>query len=175
MIRSFNGQTPRIHPTAFVSEAAYIIGNVEIGEHSNVWPGAVIRADYGKIVVGNNTSIQDNCVLHADDYLVVGNGVLVTHGAVLHCHKVGSNVMIGINAVVLENAEIGDDCVVGAASLVLAGSVIPRGSLVVGVPGKIRPLKDELKQRIKSGIDRYNDNAKRFKEGGLDQEGVPIP
>ena len=167
MIRSFNGKTPKIHPTAFISEAAYIVGNVEIGENSSVWPGAVIRGDYGRITIGNNTNIQDNCVLHADDYLEVGDGVVVTHGAVLHCHKVGNNVMVGVNAALLENVEIGDNCIIGAGSVVLADAVVPQDSVVVGVPGKARPLREELRQRIRSGADMYRKNAQRFRAAGL--------
>ncbi len=65
MIRSFNGKTPRIAESAFVSEAAYIVGDVEIGENCSIWPGAVIRADFGKIKIGTNTAVEDNCVIHS--------------------------------------------------------------------------------------------------------------
>ena len=169
MIRNLNGKTPKIHPTAFVSEAAYIVGDVEVGEYSSVWPGAVMRGDYGRITIGKNTNVQDNCVLHADDYLEVGDNVVVTHGAVLHCHRVGSNVMVGINAVLLENVEIGDNCIIGAGAVVLAGTVVPGGSVVVGIPGKARPLKGELLDRVRSGVDMYRQNAQRFKAAGLGQ------
>ncbi len=167
MIRSLEGKTPKIHPTAFVSEAAYVVGDVEIGEGSSVWPGAVIRGDFGVIRVGRNTTIQDNCVLHADDYLYVGDNVVVTHGAVLHCHSVGSNVLIGINAVLLENVEVQDYCLIGAGAVVLAGSVVPSGSVVVGAPGRIRPLKEEHRRLIEAGAAQYRDNARRFKNAGL--------
>ncbi len=172
MIRSFNGFTPAIHPTAFVSEAAYVVGNVHIGENSSVWPGAVLRGDYGRIRVGRNTNIQDNCVLHADDYLEVGDNVVVTHGAVLHCHRVGSNVMVGVNAVLLENAEIDDNCIIGAGSVVLQDTHVPANSVVVGVPGKIHPLKDEHLKIIQSGAAMYKENAQRFIQAGL---GEPLP
>ena len=167
MIRSFNGHTPQIHPTAFVSEAAYIVGNVHVGENSSVWPGAVLRGDYGSIRVGRNTNIQDNCVLHADDYLEVGDNVVVTHGAVLHCHSVGNNVMVGVNAVLLENAEVGNSCIIGAGSVVLQDVRVPDNSVVVGVPGKIRPLKEEHLAIIHSGASQYKKNAQRFKQAGL--------
>ena len=72
MIRSLEGKTPKIHPSCFVSETAYIVGDVEIGEDTSIWPGAVIRGDYGKIIIGKACSIQDNCVLHTDDYLELG-------------------------------------------------------------------------------------------------------
>ena len=167
MIRSFNGHTPSIHPTAFVSEAAYIVGNVTVGENSSVWPGAVLRGDYGRITVGRNTNIQDNCVLHADDYLEVGDNVVVTHGAVLHCHRVGNNVMVGVNAVLLENAEIGDNCIIGAGTVVLQDSRVPNNSVVVGVPGKVRPLQPQHLKIIQSGAAMYKKNAQRFIQAGL--------
>jgi carbonic anhydrase/acetyltransferase-like protein (isoleucine patch superfamily) len=167
LIRSFEGKTPKVHPTAFISEAAYLVGAVEVGENSSVWPGAVIRGDYGTITIGKNTNIQDNCVLHADDYLEVGDNVVVTHGAVLHCHKVGHNVMVGVNAVLLEGVEIGSNCVIGAGSVVLADTLVPEGSVVVGVPGRIRPLKEDLLRRIQSGVAMYRGNAQRFKAAGL--------
>ena len=167
MIRDLGTKSPRIHPTAFVSEAAYVVGDVEIGENSSIWPGAVLRGDYGKISVGKNTNVQDNCVLHSDDHLYVGDNVVVTHGAVLHCRRVGNNVMIGINAVLLENVEIGDNCMIAAGSVVLSGTVIENGSVVIGVPGSARPLKSQYIKRIRDSVNQYRNNAKRFKKANL--------
>lgn len=172
MIRSFGGNTPRIHPTAFVSEASYVVGNVEIGENSSVWPGAVIRGDYGKITIGRNSVIQDNCVLHTDDYLDIGDNVLVTHGAVIHGHRVGDNVLIGVNAVVLESAEIGDFCLVGAGAVVRNNARIPDQSLVVGVPGQVRPLSQENLKRLEAPTANYILNAQAYKQEGY---GLEIP
>ena len=172
MIHSFGGNTPRIHPTAFVSEASYVVGNVEIGENSSVWPGAVIRGDYGKITIGRNSVIQDNCVLHTDDYLDIGDNVLVTHGAVIHGHRVGDNVLIGVNAVVLESAEIGDFCLVGAGAVVRNNARIPDQSLVVGVPGQVRPLSQENLKRLEAPTANYILNAQAYKQKGY---GLEIP
>ena len=118
MIRNLGDKTPKIHPSVFVSEAAYIVGDVEIGENSSVWPGAVIRGDYGKIVIGRACSIQDNCVLHTDDYLELGDNVLMTHGAAIHGGRVGNNVLIGMNATLLEDAHVGNYCLIGAGAVV---------------------------------------------------------
>jgi carbonic anhydrase/acetyltransferase-like protein (isoleucine patch superfamily) len=172
VIRSFNGKTPRIHPTAFISEACYIVGDVEIGENSSVWPGAVIRADFGKITIGNNSVIQDTCVVHTDDYLDIGDNVLVTHGAVIHGHKVGNNVLMGINAVILESAEIGDYCLIGAGAVVRAESKIPNESLVIGVPGQVRPLSPENRKRLETPTAGYVRNAQAHKQAG---HGLEIP
>ena len=79
MIRSFKGKTPKIHPTAFVSEAAYVLGDVEIGENSSIWPGTVIRGDSGKIIIGKNTNIQDNSVVHSDADSWIGDNSTMGH------------------------------------------------------------------------------------------------
>ena len=129
MIRSFDGKSPKIHPSAFISETAYIVGDVEVGEGASVWPGAVIRGDYGKIIIGRNCSIQDNCVLHTDDYLELGDNVLMTHGAVVHGGTIGNNVLIGVNAAVLESAHVGNYCLIGACALVVGRDHDPRSFL----------------------------------------------
>ena len=172
MIRSLDGKTPRIHPSVFVSESAYIVGDVTIGENSNIWPGAVLRGDYGKIVIGRNCSIQDNCVLHTDDLLTLGDDVLMTHGAVIHGGKVGNNVLIGINAALLEDSQVGNYCLIGAGAVVRAGMVIPDRSLVVGVPGRVRPLTPEQEQRLQDPTAIYVANARRLRAAGLR---LPIP
>ena len=172
MIRSLDGNKPKIHPSVFVSEAAYIVGDVEIGEGSSIWPGAVIRGDYGKIIIGKNCSIQANCVLHTDDYLKLGDNVLMTHGAVIHGGTIGNNVLIGVNAAVLESAHVGNYCLIGACALVLADANIPDESLVIGVPGRVLPLTDEHRERLKDPTEIYVRNARRFIDAGL---GLQIP
>ena len=171
MIRSIDGKTPKIHPSAFISEAAYIVGDVIIGEGTSVWPGAVIRGDYGQIIIGKNCSIQDNCVIHTDDYLEFGDNVLMTHGAVVHGGKIGNNVMIGVNAVCLEDCDVGDYVLIGAGAIV-TGVPIPSESLVIGVPGRIRDLPPQHRQRLENPTARYQENAKRFNAAGL---GLQIP
>ncbi len=170
MIRGLDGKSPRIHPSVFVSEAAYIVGDVAIDEGSSVWPGAVIRADYGDIIIGKNCSLQDNCVLHTDDHLEMGDNVLLTHGAVVHGGKVGSNVLIGVNAVLLEDADVGDYVFIGAGAIVRGH--VPPHSLVIGVPGQIRPLSPAQEARLQDPTANYVRNAKRFIANGL---GLQIP
>jgi carbonic anhydrase/acetyltransferase-like protein (isoleucine patch superfamily) len=172
MIRSFNGKTPRIAGSAFVSEAACVIGDVEIGEHASVWPGAVIRADTGPIIIGDYSIVEDNCVIHsgvppAVD-VVIGEKVNVGHGAVIHCARIGHNVLIGINAVLLHRAEIGNYCLIGAACLVGEDMKVPDYSFVVGVPGKIRgKVPDKLMPWLTDMIEEYADWAEMYKEQGL--------
>ena len=172
MIRSVNGRTPRIAESVFVSEAAYIVGDVEIGEGSSVWPGAVIRADTGRIVIGKNTAIEDGCVIHLGmppcEDVFIGDMVNIGHGAVVHASRIGSNVLIGINATVLHEAEIGDYCLIGAGCVVPAGLKVPDGSFIVGVPGKIRGgLTPEQLQWVEDSPRDYVELARLYKEAGL--------
>jgi len=144
MIRSFRGKTPQIAESAFVSEAAYIVGDVDIGENSSVWPGAVIRGDLGKITIGKNTAVEDNCVIHSGSPSVptldvtIGDNVHIGHGAVINCRKIGNHVLIGMNATILHDAEIGSFCIIGANCLVNQGMRIPNRSFVVGIPAEIK-------------------------------------
>ena len=173
MIRGIDGKGPKIHPSVFISEAAYVVGDVEIGEGSSVWPGAVIRGDYGKIIIGKNCSIQDNCVLHTDDFLQLGDNVLMTHGAVIHGGRVGSNVLIGVNAVLLEDAHVGGYCLVGACAMVRAGARIPDHSLVIGVPAVAKPLTEQQAKRLDNPTAAYIQNARRFIDAGLGRQ-IPV-
>ncbi|MBM3118456.1 MAG: gamma carbonic anhydrase family protein [Chloroflexi bacterium] len=168
MIRDFNGKSPKIAPSAFVSEAAYIVGDVEIGENSSIWPGAVLRADFGKITVGNNTSIEDNCVVHGGTDVVIGNNTFIGHGAVVHCRMVGNNVLIGNNATVLDGAEVGDFCVIGAGSVVAPETKIPDRSLAMGVPARIkRQLSEKQLAWMENGLVSYTKLAQEYKQQGL--------
>ena len=168
MIRGFNGKTPQIHETAFVSEAAYVIGNVEIGENSSVWPGAVIRGDYGRIVIGKNTVVQDNSVLHVDEMLTIGDDTMIGHNATVHGSKLGNRCLVANGAVVLDGAEIGDDCFIVAGALVTPNTKIPDGSVVMGNPAKIKNhITEEKLTLLSSGIDGYRNLAKEYKAQGL--------
>ncbi len=171
MIKAFDGKTPKIAGSALVSEAAHIIGDVEIGENSSVWPGAVIRADFGKITIGNNTAVEDNCVIHsgtpsaAIGDVTIGDEVHIGHGAVIHCRKIGNNVLIGMNATILHDVEIGNSCIIGAGCLVSQGMKIPDNSFVVGVPGKIKgQVSPQQSYWIKGASQGYAKLAKRYKE-----------
>jgi carbonic anhydrase/acetyltransferase-like protein (isoleucine patch superfamily) len=137
MLRSFDGKSPRVHETAFVSESAYVVGDVEIGAQSSVWPGAVIRADSGKIAIGARSNVQDNCTLHADADAWVGDDVTIGHGVVCHARKIGNNSLIGNGAVLNDGVEIGEWCLVAAGSVVPENTKVPDRSIVRGVPGKV--------------------------------------
>ena len=174
MIRSLSGKTPKIAESAFVSEAAYVIGDVEIGEDSSVWPGAVIRGDFGSIKIGKNTAIEDNCVIHSGTPsapigdVTIGDRVHIGHGAVINCRRIGSNVLIGMNSTILHDAEIGDFCIIGAGCLVRQGMKIPDKSFVAGVPGEIKgEASPEQLWWVEEGPQIYAELVKRYKEQGL--------
>jgi len=168
MIRSFEDKTPEIAATAFISEAAYVVGNIVIGEYSSVWPGAVVRGDYAGIVIGSYVHIEDNAVVHCGQPLVMGDNIICGHGAVVHCAKVGSNVLIGSHATLLDGAEIGDYCMIAAGSLVAPGTKVPDGSMVMGVPAVVKgPLTDAQRQRLEMGAIGYADCAQKHKRQGL--------
>lgn len=169
MIRSFKGKTPRIASTAYVSEAAYVIGDVEIGENSSIWPGAIIRADVAPIKIGDNSQIEDNCVVHTGNPLIIGDSVHVGHNVVIHCSRIGNNVLIGNSATLLDDAEIGDSCVIAAGSLVREGVNIPSGSFVSGMPGQVKgTVKQEQMDRIEYGVKFYVELAREYKQQGLE-------
>jgi carbonic anhydrase/acetyltransferase-like protein (isoleucine patch superfamily) len=168
MIRSLNNKTPKIAESAFVSEAAYVIGDVEIGENSGVFPGAVIRGDFAHIKIGNNTMIEDNSVIHTGMPIEIGDNVTIGHGVVVHGKKIGNNNLIGNNATILDDAVIGNFCMIGAGSLVSPGMEIPDESLVMGIParikGKITPIQ---MQRLTGGSQAYLELVKLYKKEGL--------
>ena len=131
---------PVIDPSAFVADNATVRGSVTIGRRCSVFFGAVLRAEQDTITVGEDTNIQDNCVLHVDKGypLSIGRGCTVGHGAILHGCTVGENSLIGMGAIVLNGAVIGRDCIIGAGALVPQNAVIPDGSLAVGCPARVR-------------------------------------
>lgn len=173
MVKSFNGKTPRIASSAFISKTAYIIGDVEIGENCVVMPGAVIRADLGKITIGDNTIVEDNCVIHSGSLdgfedIVIEENVVIGHGAINHARKIGNNVLIGMNATILHDAEIGDFCIIAAGALVGQGAKVPDKSFVTGIPGKVKKeVSQEQLLWTQLGSIAYIELAKQYKKEGL--------
>src|SRR5512136_601172 len=137
MIRELGEKKPRIAESAFVSEAAYVVGDVEIGENSSIWPGAILRGDRFIIRIGSNTNIQDNCVIHAGfSDANIGNNVTIAHGSMIHCASIGNNVLIGMHTVLNNQSEIEDFCMIGAYSMVKDHFKVPGKSLAIGIPAK---------------------------------------
>ena len=168
MIRSFNGKTPKIAESAFVSETAYVIGDVEIGENSGIWPGAIVRGDFAGIKIGCNTMVEDNSVVHSGVPMEIGDNVMIGHSVVAHGIKIGNNTLIGNNATILDNAQIGSFCVIGAGCVVSQGMEIPDNSFAVGVPAEIKgQISSERRLGLQRGSQSYGELLRRYKEQGL--------
>ena len=148
----------KIHPTAWVAPGAFLRGDVTLGEKVSVWYNAVLRADQEKIIIGKNSNIQDNAVLHGDpgNDIIVGENVTVGHGAILHGCTVEDNALIGMGSVVLDHAVIGAGSIVGAGAVVSSGTIVPPKSLVVGIPAKVKKtLTDEESAGNLENVEEY--------------------
>lgn len=151
-------RAPRVPATAWVHAAATVIGDVTLGEHVSVWPGAVLRGDRDAIVIGAETNVQDGAVLHCDPGLPcrIGARVTIGHRAVVHGCTIEDGALIGIGAIVLNGAVVGAGSLVAAGAVVSEGMVIPPDALVVGVPARVlRPLSDEQRSRVRGGFVTY--------------------
>ncbi|MCI2046950.1 MAG: gamma carbonic anhydrase family protein [Faecalibacterium sp.] len=142
MIVPFFGKKPKISAAAFLAPNATVVGEVALGEGASVWYGAVLRADTGRIGIGAGSNLQDNVVVHTGPQLdvSVGENVTVGHSAILHGCTVGDNSLIGMHATLMNGCKIGKNCVVGAGALVPEGMEVPDGTLVLGVPARVKGL-----------------------------------
>jgi carbonic anhydrase/acetyltransferase-like protein (isoleucine patch superfamily) len=164
-IYRIGGPGPQIAPTAFVAPEAMLIGQVAVGERASIWFGAVIRGDNEPIVIGADTSVQENAVLHTDlGYpLTIGAGVTVGHQAALHGCTIGDGSLIGIQAVVMNGAVIGRQCLVGAGAIVTERKVFPDRSLILGAPAKVvRELSDADVAKLAESTADYVARGQRY-------------
>lgn len=161
------GKEPNIHESVYIAPTAVIIGDVTIGEGSNIWFGCVLRGDWGPITVGKNTSIQENVTIHIEmgRSVKIGDNCIIGHHCMIHGPaEIGNFCTIGIGANILHNSKLGERCTVGAGA-VLLNKDIPKNSLVVGIPADI---KKELPETGKTMAERtskeYVKNGKLYKE-----------
>ena len=169
---------PQVHRDAYVHPDAVVIGDVRMGAQSSVWPGAVLRADFGQIVIGERTSIQDGTILHTTQEwpTVIGDDCVVGHNAHLEGCTVEHRCLVGSGSVVLNRAVIRTGSVVGAKALVPEALDVPPNHLALGIPARPRPMDPEKQaQWIDFAVREYTDNAKRYRDGlrRIDQEGTP--
>lgn len=166
-IYKVDGRAPQVGAAAFVADNATLAGDVTLAEESSVWYGAVLRADTGRIAIGENSNVQDNAVLHTGPGLdvTVGRGTSVGHGAVVHGCTVGDGCLIGMHATILNGAVIGDGCLIAAGALVPENMQVPAGSLVIGIPGKVvRPVSAAQAAAIKANEEEYLELARAHAE-----------
>ncbi len=162
----FEGRTPRIHPSAFIAPTALVLGDVEIGEDSSVWYGAVLRGDLEPIRIGARTSIQDNAVIHTGrgEPTVIGDEVTVGHAAIIHGGAVGARCLVGMGACLLNRAVIGEECIIGAKALVTEDKVFAPRTLVAGAPARaVRALTGEDLAPSRIFVQRYVENGRRHR------------
>lgn len=164
-IYSLNNKHPQIGKNCYIAENATVIGDVIIGNNSTIWFNAVIRGDLDSIIIGDDTNIQDGCVLHIDyNYkLIIGSRVTVGHKAMLHGCTINDECLIGINSVMLDGVTIGKHCIIGANTLITKNTKIPDNSLVIGSPGKIvRQTTPEEVEYIKWAAQHYVENITAY-------------
>lgn len=160
MLRSFDGTEPQVADSAYVDEAAVVIGDVVVEAEASVWPNTTLRGDHGRIVVGEGANVQDNAVLHEDaalePYATVG------HGAIVHDATVGERALVGMNATVLDGAHVGAGAVVAAGSVVTEGTEVPPSTLVAGAPAEPKTEIDD--PHLEATADRYVELSRRYAE-----------
>ena len=166
-VYALGSKKPRIHPSAVLAPNCTIIGDVVIGPRTSIWPGAVLRGDYGYIRIGANTSIQDNVVVHCSSQSpgMVGNGVTVAHSSIVHACRIGDECLIGAGAIIFDGAKVGKHSIIGVGAIVLENRTIPPRSVAVGTPAKvIRRTTGEDIRAIRDSYRAYVKMAERYIE-----------
>lgn len=169
-LTKFLSRTPQIDPTAWVAKSAEVMGDVRIGPLATILYQVVLRGDIEKIVIGEGSNIQDGTIVHlADDMpVVIGDYVTVGHKAMIHACTIEDECLIGMSSTILDGAVIGRRSIVAAGAVVPPGMIVPPGSMVMGVPGKIKPLPEERQAGLRFWAEKYIEVAvehrKRFGE-----------
>lgn len=165
-IYALGDDEPKIHPDAYVHPDATIIGSVEIGERSSVWPSAVLRADETRIIIGARTSIQDGTVVHVTNGLdtTVGDDCVIGHIVHLEGCTIESGALVGNGAVVLHRAIVRTCSLVGSNAVVTNDMEVPTGAMALGIPAKIRP-DCVTPDMISDGVEKYLRRTKRYHDG----------
>ena len=169
-------RTPTLGSNVYIARTAVVIGDVTLGDNSSVWYGAVLRGDIHRIVVGANSNVQDNAVLHlADDFpCLIGDWVTIGHSATVHACTIEDECLIGMGSSILDGAVIGAQSIIGANALVPPGMKVPPGSMVLGTPGKVvRMLTEAERQGLKHWAKKYVVNGAYCLRHGI-QVGAPL-
>lgn len=162
----FYGRRPKVDESVFLAPGSWVIGDVTLRDRVNVWTGAIIRGDDDSVVVGERTTVLENCVVEAPTGVPVsiGDDTIVSHGAVVHGASVGSLVLIGIGAIVLDGAEVGDGAIIGSGALIPPRAVIPANQLALGIPAKpVREVRDAERAMVVREHERTLAKAEKYK------------
>ncbi|MEG1991538.1 MAG: gamma carbonic anhydrase family protein [Christensenella sp.] len=167
MITRVKGKEPQIDATAFVHKSAVVAGDVVLKEYSSIWPCASLRGDVNQIIIGKNSNVQDNSVLHTNDEqpLLIGDNVVVGHNVNMHSCVIGDGSLIGIGAIILDGAKIGKNCLVAAGALITPNKEFPDGSMIMGSPAKVvRELTKADTAYQQMLVEHYKSEAKDYTE-----------
>ncbi|WP_028548648.1 gamma carbonic anhydrase family protein [Paenibacillus sp. UNC451MF] len=167
MLHSYNGISPKIHPSVFIAPGVQIIGDVTIEEGASIWYNAVLRGDLAPIRIGRNSNIQDGCIGHVntDQPLIVEDEVSVGHGAIIHGCRIGKGTLIGMGAIVLNGADVGEYALVGAGSIVTENKQISSYTLSLGSPAKaVRELQESDLQRMRRTMESYVKKGSEYRQ-----------
>ena len=170
IVREHLDRRPVISPGAYVAPGAFLSGDVRLGARASVWPGASLRGDIAPIMIGEESNVQDNAVIHVATGLgaTLGKRVTVGHGAIVHACTVGDESLVGMGAVILDGAVVGERCIIGAHATILMNAVIPPGSLVVGSPGRVvRTLSVPEQEELGSWADHYLVLSEEYRRRGI--------
>lgn len=165
-IYPYHDKQPKIAKTAYLADFVTVTGDVKIGEYSSVWFQTVIRGDVAPTIIGNNTNIQDLCMLHQspNNPLILEDNVTVGHQCTLHSCMIRKNALIGMGSIILDQAEIGEFAFIGAGSLVPPGKKIPPHTLAFGRPAKvIRELTEEDYKEMNRIYKQYRERGQYYK------------
>lgn len=158
MFYAYKKIRPVVHKSSFVHPQAVVTGDVIIGKHCYIGPGAALRADWGRIIVEDGCNVQENCTIHMFPGITVllKEGAHIGHGAIIHGAQIGKNCLVGMNSVIMDHVELGDESIVGALTLIREGELIPPRSVVVGNPGKIiKAVSDDMLKWKTEGTHLY--------------------
>ncbi len=159
----------QIHTSTYIAPGAVVVGDVTIAAEASVWFNAVIRGDCAPIRIGPRSNVQDNAVLHADPGFpcTLGAGVTVGHGAIVHGATVDDNVVVGMKSVVQNGAHVGANSIIGVGAVVIEGMQVPPGTLVLGLPGKVKRLLEPHEIEMnRFAAEHYVENSKAFAPQG---------
>ncbi|MGL4983031.1 MAG: gamma carbonic anhydrase family protein [Treponemataceae bacterium] len=166
MIHSIKDKKPNIHSSAFVAWNAEVAGEIELSENANIWFSSTLRADIAPILIGKNSNVQDNAVIHVDTNMpcIIEENVTIGHSAILHSCTIGAGTTVGMGAIILNGAEIGENSMVAAGSLVSPNKIFPAKSMIMGTPAKVvRELTDDEVKSMKDNALHYVELASHAK------------